>query len=343
MAESTRFDYGEAVQIAVASVTLIQKSIGGKLKSAEFWRIGRGHSIEKELTVVEIMITKKLTPDTVRRRVIGGKRVYIFERHNFALCAWAEIKRSHSPELALITLDYHTDTQPAFKRFANDGNRSKMESRIAERLSQIDVRDNQSVFEAAVDLANDEQIDAAMRLKLFNAAFCFNQQNKTTPSIAGNHNTKPDWLSLIDWDSPEDLVVSDRIFEVGEAYAIGWTGSVRDGAWDRPFADQAIESVMLKQLISRANSLAGSMDIPDLREQAFVLDIDLDYFRTMDSLAPKDPSAFHELIRRAKAITIATEPSFVKTLGLEDKLTADFALARVTEHIDSALATCKPI
>ena len=283
------------------------------------------------------MITKKLMTDTVRRRVIGGKRVYIFERHNFALCAWAEIKRSHSPELALITLDYHTDTQPAFKRFANDGNRSKMESRIAERIFQIDARDNQSVFEAAVDLANDEQIDAAMRLKLFNAAFCFNQQNKTTPSIAGNHNTEPDWLSLVDCDCTEDLVVSDRIFEVGESYAIGWTGSVHDGAWDRAFADQAIESVMLRQLVTRANLMAATIGIADICDQPYVLDIDLDYFRTMDSLTPKDPSAFHELVKKARAITIATEPSFVTKLRLEDELTADFALARVTEQINLAL------
>jgi arginase family enzyme len=49
----------------------------------------------------------------MEKREINGKWVYIFDSHNIALEAWAELKANHH-ELNLITLDDHTDTNPAF-------------------------------------------------------------------------------------------------------------------------------------------------------------------------------------------------------------------------------------
>jgi len=61
--------------------------------------------------------------------------------------------------------------------------------------------------------------------------------------------------------------------------------------------------------------MAASAEIEDIKSIPYVLDIDLDYFRTIKSLTPDDPSAFHDLIRRAVAITIATEPDYVHDLN----------------------------
>jgi hypothetical protein len=268
--------------------------------------------------------------DIVQKRVIRGKSVYIFESHNFALSAWAEIKGSHPTKMILITLDYHTDTEPAFKRHTNDG-RPKLESRWAERISQIDLRDEQSVFKAATDLFKDEQIDAAIRLNLFSAAFCFNEQGRNTTSSEEDHDIEPDWGCLPEDECPNPIVLSDGIFVISEAHASRWVGR------ERAFADQAIEADMLGRLIARANHLAGSISVGDIREQPFVLDIDLDYFMTADSLAPKDPAVFHRLIKAAKAITIATEPAYVCKLS-DKELTAEYVLEKMVEHINRALA-----
>jgi hypothetical protein len=279
---------------------------------------------------------------TIENRAINGKSLYVFEGHNLAICAWAEIKRLYPRELILITLDYHTDTEPAFKRYANSGSLSdvpKMRSLIADRISQINLQDNQSLLQAAAELANDEQIDAAIRLNLFTAAFCLNQQNRNTRLEKERRDSESYWEVLFEEEEETILPVSsDRIFSVGEPHAVGWTGGFHDDHWDNAFADQAIETVMLRQLLKRANVMAATIDVDDICSRPYVLDIDLDYFRTKNSLTPKDPSAFHDLVQRARAITIATEPSFVMKLKLDGEVTAEFALGKVIEQIKSALA-----
>ena len=122
----------------------------------------------------------------MEKREIRGKTVYIFEHHNIALTAWADVKTTHDEELILLTLDHHTDTHEAFIGWAyytNGHNTDNVEPIIEERLARVDWRDDQSLNEAVNDLRNDEQIDAAIRLGLFTFAFCFNNQHTNTRSI----------------------------------------------------------------------------------------------------------------------------------------------------------------
>lgn len=82
--------------------------------------------------------------------------------------------------------------------------------------------------------------------------------------------------------------------------------------------------------------MAKSVGIEDIRLSPFILDIDLDYFRTIAALSPQDPTIFYELVNKAVAITIATEPSFVERLKLDSQLTSSYALQKVIEHIKIA-------
>ena len=121
----------------------------------------------------------------MEKREINGKWVYVFESHNIALEAWAELKAIHH-ELNLITLDHHTDTNPAFGRssFVRDyarGDQAKETERINERVAEIDWRNKDQIQKAVAELRNDEQIDAAIRLGIFSFAFCFNNSNGNTP------------------------------------------------------------------------------------------------------------------------------------------------------------------
>ena len=104
----------------------------------------------------------------------------------------------------------------------------------------------------------------------------------------------------------------------------------------KPSADQAIESVMLEQLIKTANNMACAAEIEDVTGVSYVLDIDLDYFRTKDALSPKDATIFHGLIRNAVAVTIATEPKFVLMERL-DSVTSNYSLEKIIQHIAVAL------
>jgi hypothetical protein len=285
--------------------------------------------------------------DRVEKRLIWGKPIYVFETHNVALLAWADIRASRSGELLLLSLDHHTDTREAFVVSAYPAptgvlrvSQEEHLARIRERVGRVDLGDQQSLREAVADLRNDEHIDAAIRLKMFRLAFCFNQQYKNTRSVEEDRYAKNHHAFGAEPPRPpfSYVVPANGIFTVSEVCFRGCTRMPHDERCHRPFANQAVESIMLTALITRANSMAGSAGVADITSSDFVLDIDLDYFRTIDSLSPSDRTIFHDLIRKAVAVTIATEPLFVEELKLDDHLTSDYALTRVVEHVEAALA-----
>lgn len=267
--------------------------------------------------------------------------VYIFEDHNVGLGAWADIKANNETELILLTLDHHTDVHEAFIGWAyqaNNRNMDNVEPLIEKRLARVNVRDPQSVQEAVKELRNDEQIDAALRLGIFRLAFCFNNQHRNTRSIE-EQQFYDSWApEAIPPEPPFSYEVPKRkSFEIGEICAVGCERMPHNDDCLELAANQAIESVMLHRLIDTANGMARSADIEDVTKVPDVLDIDLDYFRTKLAVSPRDPKVFHELLRNAVVITIATEPKFVRMERLDD-VTSEYALERVLHHIEQALS-----
>jgi len=69
----------------------------------------------------------------------------------------------------------------------------------------------------------------------------------------------------------------------------------------------------------------------------YILDIDLDYFHTCKSIQPENASTFHEIIKGAGLITIATEESFIdEWRQFDNNLTVDFLLEQLSVHIKAA-------
>jgi len=305
----------------------------------------------------------------MEKREIKGKRVYVFDRHNIALEAWAELKANHH-ELNLITLDHHTDTNPAFGRssFVRDyarGDQAKETERINERIAEIDCGNKDQIQKAVAELHNDEQIDAAIRLGIFSFAFCFNNSNVNTPSIEQedpasvhcrllglNRNQLPVSValelsdvepiphrfgSIVDPEAPPLTyrIPNDRIFEI---CVVGCEERSHGDDCHRLQADQAIESITLDRLIHNANSMAQSANIDSIVQSPYVLDLDLDYFRTLKSLSPDDSVVFYQLIRNAVGLTIATEPNYVEQLRLDEELTSECAWEKIERHIVKSLA-----
>lgn len=166
----------------------------------------------------------------MEKQIVKEKLIYIFEEHNAGLSAWADIKANHTSELILITFDHHTDTHTAFASYAfrtlgsSAFDESEFDSLTSQRIARIDWHNKQSVIEAVADLRNDEQIDAALKLGLFNFAFCFNQQDTYTHSIEENNYTW-DPFSRVEYNPPKFPfsydVPDNKIFEIGELCAVG--------------------------------------------------------------------------------------------------------------------------
>ena len=282
----------------------------------------------------------------MEKQVIRGKPVYVFESHNEALWPWAEMKSAHPGRLILITLDHHTDTKLAFltSNYVYDyaqGNLDKSLERIAERVAQIDPKREEDIKQAVADLRNDEQIDAAIRLGLFEFAFCFNNKNKNTRSTEEEEYFADDISFLLKSppQPPFTYAVPDRnIYEIAEPCAVGCNERCHGDECDRKQADQVLESVMLNELITKANRFAEPTGIQSITGLPYVLDIDLDYFRSVKGLAPEDPQTFYGLVRNANGITIATEPKYVEGGRIDSDLTSQSALQKMLQHIEKALA-----
>lgn len=71
-------------------------------------------------------------------------------------------------------------------------------------------------------------------------------------------------------------------------------------------------------------------------EGEFILDIDLDYFKTRKSVSPDDDTTFCNLIRNASFITISMERDWVRLLNMdfERELNADFYLDKILRYIE---------
>ena len=71
----------------------------------------------------------------------------------------------------------------------------------------------------------------------------------------------------------------------------------------------------------------------------FILDIDLNYFRTSAAIHPADWETFYSLVRKVHAITIAPEPECVEDARLDGKaITSALLLPLLMNIIHEALA-----
>jgi hypothetical protein len=154
------------------------------------------------------------------------------------------------------------------------------------------LRNEEHVKQAVTDLWNDEQIDAAIQVGIFSYAFCFNNNHTNTRSIEQMEYFSQPHIPFLSNppEAPFTYKIPDRrIFEIGEICAIGCEERCHGDDCYRLHANQAIESVMLNQLITIANTMAASAAIGSITAIPYVLDIDLDYFRSISSLRPTKP------------------------------------------------------
>lgn len=267
---------------------------------------------------------------------IGNKEIYIVENHHEVLVPWALYRRRVDKAPILITLDHHIDTEDAFyKASHNPQTHQHEEYRIHHYLKDVDFNNTSSIERAISKLYNDEHIDAAIKSDIIDKTF-----------VISYDGGKYEWTKSIEEENGRDSrpyhYPEKDIYIVENRCFIGCENGRHDDSCIIGHFNQAIESSLLNNMISIIGEMKPSLVSGFLLQEKYILDIDLDYFHTRESIKPSDSSTFYSLIKNAEIITIATEPEFIKEWATDYKydtqLNADLLLSTLKEHILKALS-----
>lgn len=281
------------------------------------------------------------------KKIINNKEIYIVEQHHHALLPWAEYRKSHLKAPILMSLDHHTDTRSAFMYNSYDFKKDKPNEILRNKLIQsIDFKNKKSLLTAVTKLRNDEHIDLANKVDIVSKTFiiCYSQSNDNPLSneesryISSWHERIFNNISEPKPKRPYTYPESN-IYIVENICSIGCEGPHNDDCVI-PHFNQAIESNFLLHKLSIINEMKPGLVINNNIIEDYILDIDLDYFHTIDSISPIDTSIFYNIIRNAKIITIATEPDFVNMWREDYKydlnINSQILLEKLLNHIENA-------
>jgi hypothetical protein len=229
--------------------------------------------------------------------------VFVFERHSDAIIPWALTRRELSNAPALVTFDQHTDTLAPFLRWGYYKSErildfDSQDKFMEERLAQVDFCSDLSISSAAKDLWHDEHIRAAMGAGVIGESF------------------------VIAFNSVSSAQRVEGIHYLPSLCYYGCAKLPHDDECARTHADLAIDDDHLEPLLAECSVFQAMLESDD----SMVLDIDLDYFRTLRSLSPGSSRVFRSLASRAVCITIATEPMCVENGRFDDEVDLDWAL-----------------
>lgn len=257
-------------------------------------------------------------------KIINSMEVYIVQSHHHVLLPWSLVRRRLNTPPILITLDHHADTSRAFRnnifhQLAKhpqdipdiDDDYPYMSGQL---LSQINFNNDAAVNVAIQKLCHDEHIDAALKVGIIDLA------------------------AAINLNSSSNAIIKDRIIEVSSGCYLGCPKTYHDDNCETKHASQVLESEYLDDMLIKVNILASSLGVSNVEGLPYILDIDLDYLHSEDSVQPKNTNTFFRLIRGAQAITIATEPECVEDLKIDNsQITADYLLEHLLSLIEEAL------
>lgn len=235
-------------------------------------------------------------------QVINGKEVFICENHNEVLKFWSEFKELKP---YLVSFDHHTDLHQAFQDKINEiGSNYKPESQKEfleiQRKLLSELKENN--FRNISELKNDEHIDAAIKLEYFEKALIYSFDSYF-------HRKDRVWtINFDDKYENQKIIVNSLCIKEN---------------------NNLIESKTLEPCFGFFDDYIDK----DLWKGNYILDIDLDFFKTEKSILPEDGSFFKSLIDNAIAISIAKESRFVNYVKEDDSLTADYLLEKLLHMI----------
>lgn len=288
-------------------------------------------------------------------KTVVGKSIFTVASHHHVLGAWAEIRQRVNEPPNLITLDQHTDAHEPFLGHVYaqfQDSKHEQEDEESARLAlvrNINFRDASSVEDAIGRLRNDEHIQAATLSGILNVAYIVSFEGRATESEdEKEYDLKyPYFTRVIKADVPP-LPPRPHRYSLPESRIFVLPPECWVGCMVRPHNDEChykvscriLESDYLQRQLGWAEEMANSIGLSSLLDKPYILDIDLDFFHTHKSLVPDDPTVFHQLIRNALAITIATEPEWTQECWLDSTPPQiEAMLQTIDNHVDAAIKT----
>jgi hypothetical protein len=252
---------------------------------------------------------------------------------------------------ALLTFDHHTDTHLAFLHYhynRGGGMANVPFSQLTKEanIACSNINSISDIENAVALLRNDEQIDFSIRCGIISHAYVIS--HSTNPQFVMHSEEYKVWFS--EKLEPENLIrgiippreadrnynmPSDKIISLGNDHFYDMGVRSEKERIDLSLDDSNL-SIRMNE-ISRINESIFTIEY-DMSDY-FILDVDLDYFNTRESISPQNISVFYELIRGSQIITIATEDWFVNDCKLEgESLNVQYLLEKLLWHIEQATA-----
>ncbi len=227
---------------------------------------------------------------------VNNKKIFICEEHHHVLYFWEKYKES-TP--SLISFDHHTDTHLAFTNHL--GNKpienDPKQKGLIEKVKKVDLG-------VILKLKNDEHIDAAIKAGFLSKALIYAE---------GSYYSDPKRIYTINGNTDYE----NQPIIINPVYIDNY--------------DNAIEDSTLKPEFNRFTYCLSE----SIWANNYILDIDLDFFKTCKSINPKNYSFFKQLINNCIAISIAKESKFVNAWKNEyDKnISVDYLLNKLMNII----------
>lgn len=281
----------------------------------------------------------------IRNFVVNRKNIFMVENHNEVVEFWFSESKKMDKKPALLTFDYHTDTHLAFLRYNYNRLNGAEHSILVNEANKMTrgnfTLDNMQEFVKL--LRNDEHIDFAIRAGIISHAYVisYNLGTCTIKSeemkqwekenldiikiITGQQTPKPNSYNYI--------MPKNSIIELGKEHFNNMNIYEQKKEMDLSIDDKNLEYRISDIKVINQSIFGKDYDFTE----NFILDIDLDYFNTLESIKPKNFSVFYDLIRKAQVITIAKESFFIHECKLDKNISPQYLIFNLFKHIRKAL------
>lgn len=255
------------------------------------------------------------------------KQIITVENHHEVLDAWSRENKQN-----VITLDYHTDSHPAFLNSSyhratatlketNPQFQSLQKKITIEAFSEY--MRTQDITLAIAQLKHDEHIDFATTVEIINKSFCLAKHDGNNSNINNN---------IFNIEKNSFAYNNQKIIEYTPTCTPTCTRTPHNDYCTIDIARDSVSNAVLNDAITRFKQIE-----PNLLNQ-YILDIDCDYFTSTDSLLDiKSPelTVFKKMIAGATIITIAKESRCVEACRIEyDTVTSEEIYSWLNELIN---------
>ena len=237
----------------------------------------------------------------IEKYVINDKEVFVCEEHHHVLIHWHKFK---TRQPYLLTIDHHTDLHKCFQNFlhynANVDTRKEIKNELIQKIERGDT-------DTILKLKHDEHIDASINAGFFKKALVF---------CDDSYNSKPKRVYYINGNvtyENEPIIVNSRLYD----------------DYDLSISDDYMKYHFKKfELCLPMDSWVDN----------FVLDIDLDFFKTSKSIETINNNFFKFLVSKSISITIAKETVWVNSWkrDYDNSLSVDFLLKKLFKLIEES-------